>query len=204
MPDFGWRAKFKTLKEALTARERHQEIFALRQSWEEHHEIPTTFDGEIPEFTLSDGPPRLVIGRDYNIPDNAGRNLVATLLQGVVLPEKKECFGFYRTKEGENIMASCPLTDSEVAAYMRYPDTFFGVPQNPQKTVHGPLELYDFFYEGHKSASRETLLKLLEGASDIEALKNSSREELLQIYCERITAGFFEMRAARTETRSAV
>ena len=201
LPDFGWRAKFGSLKEALTAREKHQEMFALMKSWEENYEIPTTFDGEIPEFEFGEGPPRLLIGCDYNIPNNEGGNVVATLLQGVVLLQKKECFGFYRTKEGKNIIATCPLTDSEVAAYIRHPDTFFGIRQRQQKQVRDALELYDFFYDGHKAASKENLLKLLQGASDIEALKNLSREELLEVYCDRLTTGFFEMKAARNQTQ---
>ena len=55
LPDFGWRATFGSLREALAAREKHQEMFALRKSWEENYEIPTTFDGEIPEFAFDDG-----------------------------------------------------------------------------------------------------------------------------------------------------
>jgi hypothetical protein len=202
LPDFGWRATFASLNEALSAREKHQEMFALRQSWEENHEIPTTFDSEIPEFAFADGPPRLLMGHDYNIPDNEGGNVVATLMQGVVMPSKKECFGFYRTKEGKNIIATSPLTDSELAAYERHPDTFFGVPQRPQKEARDALELYDFFYDGHKSASKENLLKLLDGASDVAALKKLSREDLLRTYCERLTIGFFQMPASSDQAQT--
>jgi hypothetical protein len=167
-------------------------MFALRKSWEENYEIPTTFDGEIPEFAFDNAQPRLLVGHDYNIPDNEGGNVVGTLMQGVVMPSTKECFGFYRTKEGKNIIAKCPLTDSELAAYERHPDTFFGVPERPQKGARDALELYDFFYDGHKSSSKNDLLKLLDGASDMEELKKLSREDLLQTYCERLTTGFFQ------------
>ncbi len=201
VPDFGWRASFGSLKEALAAREKHQEMFALRKSWEENYEIPTTFDGEIPEFAFDNGPPRLLVGHDYNIPDNEGGNVVGTLMQGVVMPSKKECFGFYRTKEGKNIVATCPLTDSELAAYERHPDTFFGIPQRPQKGARDALELYDLFYDGHKSTSKDNLLKLLDGASDMEALKELSQEDLLQTYCERLTIGFFQMPASVQQTQ---
>jgi hypothetical protein len=202
VPDFGWRAQFASLKEALAAREKHQEMFALQKSWEENHEIPTTFDGQIPEFAFDDnGPPRLLVGHDYNIPNNEGRNVVATLMQGVVMPSEKLCYGFYRTKEGKNIIVTCPLTDNELAAYERHPDTFFGVPQRPQKEARDALELYDFFYDGHKSTSKENLLKLLDGASDMDELKKLSREELVQTYCERLTIGFFKMPASGPETQ---
>jgi hypothetical protein len=192
LPDFGWRAKFGSLKEALTGREKHQEVFALMKSWEENYEIPTTFDGEIPEFAFGNGPPRLLIGQDYHVPDNEGRNVVATLMHGVVSPSKKECVGFYRTKDGKNIIARCPLTDSELAAYERHPDTFFGVLQRPQKDARDALELYDLFYDSYKVASKENLLKLMAGASDKEQLKKLSRDDLLKTYCERLTIGFFK------------
>ena len=60
LPDFGWRAKFGSLREALAAREKHQEMFALRKSWEQNYEIPTTFDGEIPEFAFDNRTAALV------------------------------------------------------------------------------------------------------------------------------------------------
>jgi hypothetical protein len=73
LSDFGWRAEFRTIREALSAREKHREMFALRKSWEENSEVPMTFDGEIPEFAFNrDGPPRLLIGNQYNIPDGKG------------------------------------------------------------------------------------------------------------------------------------
>lgn len=193
LPDFGWRAELQTLREALVAREKHQEMFALMKSWEENYEVPTTFDGEIPEFAFSDGPPRLLIGKDYNIPDSEGRNVVATLIHGVMTPSKKECVGFYRTKEGKNIIATCPLTDSELAAYERHPDTFFGIPQRPRKEARDAVELYDCFYDSYKAASKNDLLKLLDGAPDMEQLKKLPREDLHKTYCERLTIGFFQM-----------
>jgi hypothetical protein len=61
-----------------------------------------------------------------------------------------------------------------------------------KKAAMDALELYDFFYDGHKSASKDNLLKLLNGASDMKELKKLSREDLLQTYCERLTTGFFQ------------
>ena len=201
LPDFGWRAGFQTMREAVAARERHQEIFALMRSWEENHEIPTTFDGEIPEFAFQQGPPRLLIGRNYNIPDSDGRTVVGTLTHAVVLTKQKLCFGIYQTKEDKNIFATCPLTDTELAAYERYPDTFFGVLQRPQKSVRDALELYDFFYEGHQRTSKDNLLKLLDDAPDIGTLKELSREELLKTYCERLTTGLVSVPARKTQAQ---
>jgi hypothetical protein len=191
IPDFGWRANFQNLRQALAAREKHIEMFALMKSWDENREIPTTFDGQIPEFAFEEGPPRLLIGHDYNIPDNEGRDVVGTLIQGMVSLSQKLCFGVYRTKYGKDIIATCPLTDSELAAYQRHPDTFFGVPQRSPKEPRDAVDLYYLFYENCKSNTKEELLKLFDGSSDIDSLQQLSREELVQTYCERLTAGFF-------------
>jgi hypothetical protein len=135
-----------------------------------------------------------------------GGNIVGTLMQGVIMLSEKLCYGFYRTKEGKNVIATCPLTDNELVAYERHPDTFFGVPQRPRKRARDALELYDFFYDGHKSTSKDNLLKLLDGASDMEELKKLPPEDLLQTYCERLTTGFFQtaalVEAARTPKES--
>jgi hypothetical protein len=188
--DFGWHRNFQSLREALTAREKHIEMFELMKSWEENYEIPSTFDGAIPEFAFGDGPPRLLIGAKYLIPGHGGYDIVGTLKQAIVCKDNKLCVGFYETEDGKNSWATCPLTDDEISAYERYPETFFGVPQRSQKPARDGLELYDFFYEGYQKNTKPNLLKLLNDASDIESLKKLSQEKLLQIYCERLVTGF--------------
>lgn len=74
--------------------------------------------------------------------------------------------------------------DKEIAAYRRYPDTFFGVYKKQNNRANGPLELYDFFYESYKNSKKEKLLEFLISHNDIEKFKEIPQEELAKIYCE--------------------
>lgn len=67
IPDFGPHARHAGYKGVLRSRVRHAEIFALVNSMRAHYEIPSTFDGEIPEFAFEgeDAVPRLQFGRWY-------------------------------------------------------------------------------------------------------------------------------------------
>jgi hypothetical protein len=62
IPDFKGDASFPTIRAAVEARDRHIELHGLLQSIRDHGDIPSTFDGEIPEFAFGDGAPRLLIG----------------------------------------------------------------------------------------------------------------------------------------------
>jgi hypothetical protein len=61
IPGFGQDAPHRSYKGVLEARARHVEMFALLHSMQTHYEIPSTFDGEMPElaFQGSNGLPRL-------------------------------------------------------------------------------------------------------------------------------------------------
>jgi hypothetical protein len=65
LPEFKIGATFSSIRNALTARERHFEMFKLMESLREHYEIPATFEGEIPEFAFGDSGTRLRIGQRY-------------------------------------------------------------------------------------------------------------------------------------------
>src|SRR5262249_33629427 len=69
-----------TIREAVERRQRHEEIEALTASMREHREIPTTFNGEIPE--LDGRADRLLIGRRYQMDDDrVGTLITATVLE---------------------------------------------------------------------------------------------------------------------------
>lgn len=184
LPDFGWRQQISTLREAIATRDKHREMFALMKSWEEHAAIPSTFDGEIPELQFGRSHSRLIIGRKYEVPHD-GNMVVAELLDAVVWETDHSVIGFYRTPEGRNIMAQCPLTDDEYGAYKRHPETFFGKVKAGTGRTLDPIELFDWLYQAYRHNSKEKLLELLSGAADIESLKNLSQDELARIYCER-------------------
>jgi hypothetical protein len=187
IPDFGLDARHKSYREVLEARERHCEMFALMNSMRTHYEIPSTFDGEIPElaFRGAAGAPRLQIGRLYQVPTAAGGAAPGRLRDVLVDEHAKTAMGVYELSTGENVMASCPMSEAELAAYKRYPDTFFGQVKSPPRQASTLVELCDFFYETYRNTSKERLLEWLAGAPDFEHLAILSQKELAVVYCER-------------------
>jgi len=102
------------------------------------------------------------------------------------VPEKT-VYGIYRTVEGRRIIVTNPLTDAEMAAYARHPDTFFRViKRDTGQKMRDPLDFYDFSRPVYGKTPKEKLLEFMEGASDIEHLKTLSQSELADIYCERL------------------
>jgi hypothetical protein len=189
--DFGPDARHASYKGVLESRERHAEMFALMNSMRTHYEIPSTFDGEMPDLAFGEAgePPRLQFGRWYLVPMPDGREVPGRLCDGAVLESEKLAYGCYQLATGEYITATCPVSDAELAAYRRYPDTFFGEVRQPLRRWNTLVELCNFFYESHKDTSREKALEWLAGAPDYERLKTLSQRDLAITLCERWALG---------------
>jgi hypothetical protein len=186
IPDFDFDFSFTNIRDVLKAREKHKDMFELVKSICEHEEIPSTFDGKAPEFAFAEknAPARLVIGEKYTIPGDGGKNVEGVLVNATVSEAEKKVFGVYRTNDGKQIICTNPMTDQELIAYRRQPDTFFDVCLKQGKKARDPLALFDFFYESYKNCPREKLLSFLKDRDDFENLKTFSNEELLITCCE--------------------
>lgn len=184
--DFKVDSKYTSLKEARLVRAKHNDMDVLIKSIREHNEIPVTFDGEIPEFAFDEQAKnrRLLIGNKYTVLDQDRNDVVGVLETATVVEQERVMYGAYRLENGKRIICTVPLTDDELRAYKKYPDTFFGVPLHQGRKANDPLELYDFFYEAYKKSSREKLLSFLKERTDIEELKKLNDEELLVTCCE--------------------
>jgi hypothetical protein len=190
MPDFKMNARFPNLREALVARDKHRELFATMDSIRRHNKIPSTFDGEIPNFGNEETWPRLLVGNTIRITHDDGTETVGTLQHACAVPERKAAFCCIELADDKNVLEEVPLTEAETAAYSDHPDTFFGrYDPHTAGPLNDPLDLYDFIYKGHSAASRERILELLKDDEDIEQLKELPREDLLSIYCERLVYG---------------
>jgi hypothetical protein len=194
IPDFGPDAGHASYKDVLQARARHQEMFALMNSMQTHYEIPSTFDGEMPElaFQDSEGLPRLQIGRWYLVPLPEGQEVSGHLYNATVIEEKKEVFGCYQLATGEYVNAACPISDAELSAYRHYPETFFGEVREPPRQAKMLVEFCDFFYETYKNTPREKLLEWMSAAPDIDRLRTLPQEDLAIIICERWAYAAFQ------------
>lgn len=193
LPDFGWGVKFARLRELINARANHVEVWNLIRSFQRHNTIPMTFDGDIPELTFGSGEARFRIGREYRLPDAEGHEIIATLKSAHVFEKSKLMWGIFESRDGRNFVSSCAMTDDEIAGYRRHPETFFGVMQGKDR-IDDPLDLYDWFYERYKNATRDNLLNLVAGAADFERFTELPLDQLIEACCERLVEQTFAAR----------
>ena len=179
---------------ARQARARHAEVFTLLQSLKTHYEIPSSFDGEIPELAFGgEARFRLRFGRWYNVPTADGKEIPGRLYEASVDEVGKQAIGAYELATGEHVLVKSPLSDAELAAYRRYPETFFGEIRAVNKPATTLEELCDFFFENHKNFSKEQLLEALKQAPDYGRLLHAEQKELAAIYAERCALHFFNL-----------
>lgn len=185
IPSFKLKSHFTNLKEALIAEKEHYEMFKLIDSMGQHGNIPSTFEGEIPEFEYGDTPLRLKIGEKYLIPYE-NKEVEAELIDALVLESEKLVYGIYKLENGYNVICSCPMSDEELRAYKRHPETFFGIIKEKPKNIKDPVELFHRVYNNYKHTPKYKLLEFMKDHSDIETLRSQTQEKLAFLYCERL------------------
>lgn len=189
--DFGNKAEFPSLRDYYYAKKSHQDIYDLIESADKHYQIPSTFDGEIPELAFTDKMQnRLLIGKRYLLPDQNGNNVISTLEEALVAEKEREVIGIYRVEGNEQrIIGRCPISDLEYQAYKRDPDTFFGVVKEVPKSLKDDdyVGLFEFFVKGCLPIPKEKLLEAMQNSEDIEYLKTLGQEELAVTHSERLT-----------------
>ena len=186
IPEFKMGAQFSSIRDALRAREKHADMEQLMNSIRTHYEIPTTFDGEIAEFAFGETMPRLKIGHKYLVPTDGGREVVGELTTATVAEKEKLIYCAHKLEDGRSIIGTYPMTDEELSAYKKHPDTFFGIYQPVGKETKDPMELFDFFYRTYSQTPKEKLLDFMKSHPDNEKLTQETQKELAIIYCERL------------------
>jgi SEC-C motif len=196
IPDFRHDAAFPSIPAAVASREAHRPMFDLLESLREHAHVPSTFDGTMPEFAFEQTRPRLLVGERYLVPDGSGSEVQGVLQSAIVQESQGLAVGVYRLDDGGQIIASTPLTDPELRAYRRLPETFFGVIQPVGKKIEpgDTLGLYDFFFVSCRDTPKENLLNILKDAPDIDALQSLPQGELAKIAAERFARAILRNR----------
>ena len=181
---------YPSLRAAINSRQAHIEMHELLKSIHTHSDIPSTFDGENPELAFVDSENRLTIGNRYVVPDADGTEVEGVLASAVVLEHEKVAVCAVNTHDGRGIIFRAPLSDAELAAWKRHPDTFFGEISRNRKS-ETVLDLYDFFLETYTKTPKAKLLEFLAGAQDIDQLATLNQPDLASVYCERLAAHTF-------------
>ena len=193
IPDFARRAPASSILELVDAREKHLELHWLRKALHRQQTVPNTFDDRLPEEPQDDSLPRLLIGSTYLIPLGDGREVPAVLTDATVLEPEKRAYGTYRCADGKHVICATPLSDAEMAAYKRSPETFFGVIRNISHEVNEPLDAFDFFWGSYSQVSKERLLELTRDWPDAAVLRDLDQRRLAQVYCARCAENLWSM-----------
>jgi hypothetical protein len=197
IPDIKVTSRFSTVGDMINSRDRHREILDLMESIRDHSQIPSTFDGENPDFAFGEPVPRLIIGNKYFIPVEDGMEIPGLLRFAHVIEEKKSAFCTFERPDGKISLVSFELSEQELAAYKNHPETFFGIYEpRSNRPMRDGIDLYDWFFKCYSATTKEQLLVNMSAYPDIEQLKHLNREDLIKTYCERMVAGFLQHQAA--------
>ncbi len=157
----------------------------LIQSMKDHAEIPSTFDGEIPEFAFGNGEARLLIGQRYLVTDPDGNESPGLLTTAMVNDNEQRAYCALSFASGKAGTYTWPLSEAEMAAWRKHPDTFFGEVGQRSTRAEDPLDLYDFFHNSYRQTPKERLLEFMADAPDLEDLRELEQSHLVSIYAER-------------------
>jgi hypothetical protein len=102
------------------------------------------------------------------------------------MDSEKTVYGILRLNDGRNIITTFPLSEAELAAFKKFPETFFGVYKEPTRKITDPVEMYLWFLKGYRTTPKEKLLEFMKGAVDFNQLAILPQDQLAKIYCERI------------------
>jgi len=186
IPDFKIDMGFSNLRQALNSRDKHINMLSVMRAIREYGEIPSTWDGSIPEYTFGAiKNPQFLIGNEYVIPDADGKEKVGCLEDAVILENEQKVYGAYRLEDGRRVIATTPISQDELVAYRKHPDTFFGrIKKENNKKTKDLVDMYDFFWETYSKSTKENLLEFMKDHRDIETFKRLPQEELAKLYCE--------------------
>ena len=108
----------------------------------------------------------------------------------VIIEQERVVTCIAHTVDGQRIIFRAPLSEAELAAWKRHPETFFGELSRNHKS-ESVLDLYDFFMETYTRTPKPKLLEFLAGAPDLEQLAALDQPELASVYCERSAGNAF-------------
>lgn len=198
IPGFKHDRQFGSIREAVDAREEHVDMHDLLGSMRTHNDIPSTFDGEYPEFAFSDEPDsdRMQIGAPHRVNFDDGSYEMGILEDACVNDTNGEVSCIVRMPSGKRVITHGMLSERELAAYKSHPETFFGAVKHVGGKPKDALDWFDFFYESYKDTPKEKLIEWMKGAFDEGALKDMSQSELAKRYCEGMAWSVLKKRKA--------
>lgn len=196
IPQFHFDAVFESFRAAHNAREAHRDIHDLAASLNRDRSIPTTFDGDNPALAFGQHEGRLQIGDTYLVPSATGSDMPGRLVDAIVVPAERCAYCVHQMPDGSTDLHKVPLSDAELEAYERHPETFFGVIRQVNALAQTDMELFDFFLRSARRTARERLIAEL--TADPKVLQDSSHEDLALLHAERTTINALKLGSAKS------
>lgn len=169
------------LRGLIDERASNHEIHELMNSLRDHHQIPATFDGSIPQLAFGVARPRLLVGDRYELDDGA----IGTIVDPpVVLENEKKVYCVLRMESGEQSIYSFEMTEHEIEGWKQHPTTFFGVVQDSNKPLKHPLDYYDFHLRTISDMTKDRLLGMMTSWPSHLKLESKTRDELASLLAE--------------------
>jgi hypothetical protein len=101
-----------------------------------------------------------------------------------MMEHEKRAYGVYHTTDNKRVIVTTLMTDDEIAAWRRHPETFFGKIQSITGKVDNVLDLAHFMYQTYRNTSKETLLTWMKDHPQIDDFRLMSQDELAILYCD--------------------
>jgi hypothetical protein len=179
------------LRELVELREQHSDIFYLLQCLKDFNNIPSTFDGALPELAFNGHSQDFVIGNKLTFDVN-GEEIIGVLKMATVCESKQSIMCVLIKDDGSESIVEGPLTDIELIAYKNNPETFIGQSTNNRKIEDGDLlGFYDFVYNSYKNTSKEQLISLMNMTE--ENAQQYSQKDLAKEWAIRNTYGMLNL-----------
>ncbi|MCR4379205.1 MAG: SEC-C domain-containing protein [Rhodospirillales bacterium] len=172
-----------TLKDAWRVKQKHIDMFDLKDSLHSYPQIPNSFDGDLPPVAPGDRD-RVKIGQAY---DFEGTGVVGVVTSATVVESEKKIYIAVHGQDGKSCILTEDISDQELEVYRAYQDTYFGVVQPVSKDSKTPYEFFEWMLGAYKDTPKDKFIEWMKGAPDWEELKHLSQEELALEYCERAT-----------------
>jgi hypothetical protein len=197
MPDFN-RPGLIRISDAYRQKQKHIDAHAIGQSIEHLLRFPTTFDGRLPSESFGRSTSRVVIGKTYFFADVGEGGITGTVTAATVNDGKKEAIIGITDGNGRSHLLRSPMSDSDLAEYAEFRDSYFGRVLPGPVEPKDPFELFEWLMATCKTLTRAKMLAWFSAARDLAELEKLSDEDLRIAYCEAMV-GAMEAKTPKPE-----
>ncbi|MCZ8093614.1 MAG: hypothetical protein O9331_08985, partial [Acidovorax sp.] len=184
IPDFAYVGGIR-FSHLWKSKRKYQDIHNIGKFYTEIGAVPSTFDGSLASTTLFGELPPVQIGERYMFTDS--QNPIGKVSSAVVSESEGVAYVAVSGDNGENVILSQQLSETQLADYREHRETYFGEISRNANTKD-EFELYEWLVKTHMQYTRGHILEQLKDSSQLDEYKLLDDEGLVLTYCERLIA----------------